>query len=81
LSLEAAELIGDTQSWRELQLKMESFGGNCYLRGGFAVKYLGMRLSGGRVLDAAIKLFREPKRLPVPHQTSTSFPTNCQPSG
>jgi len=74
LSREAAELIGDTQSWSELQQEMESFGGNCYLRGGFAVNRLGMRLSGRRVMKAVMNLFPETERLPVSQQSDVQNP-------
>jgi len=68
LTLEAADLIGDTQSWDEFDRELEAYGVNCYLRGSFAVNWLGVRLSAHRTLGAVDRLFRVSKRLPVSHQ-------------
>ncbi len=61
LDLEAASQIGAARSWEELETELEAFASNCRLRGGLLRNWLGIRLSGQRVIRFAQRLFDDAK--------------------
>ncbi len=64
LDLEAAEHIGASRTWGQLEAELKAFASNNRLRGGVLRNWLGIRLSGQRVANAACRMFGRVRHAP-----------------